>query len=280
MKFASLSLIVASTVAVWLHQTEMGAEVRSRPAAETARTMLASLSDLALGRVQKHPPASALIEPMAQFLPDEPMWQRASAVGMLAATFASEPDYVYSCTATAIAADLILTNAHCVDAARHDGTDLIKVVFYQGYIKGQDAVTFTVELQPVEINTKLDFAILQLGSSTDGTPPNVLAAAKAREAIEGERLVIFHHSKSAGLQITRTACRQLPELARDPSRLTHSCATFVGSSGSLIIAERDDAILGLHHSVSIDPDKIEGYGSKIITLLDNSPTLRRIFTRR
>lgn len=105
-------------------------------------------------------------------------------------------------------------------------------------------------------------------------PPLVdLGNLSVRAAIAGERLFIIHHSNGDPQQVTRAFCRADLEQSRAATEISHSCPTRPGSSGALVFADSDGAIVGLHRSIARRTDIVRGYATPMIAILAKSTVL-------
>lgn len=183
----------------------------------------------------------------------------------------------FACTATAISADLILTNAHCV---KHSGPEqAVRLHFYPEYRDARletSEVTYAVGLTPVEWGEgQLDYAIYRLDRPLAG-----YAALKLsyRDVVVGEPLVIIGHPEAQPLKLSRGGCQSDPEFPKKNAQIVHSCATRQGSSGSLVFG-LDGSLVGLHHlgGAKIGGRDV-GYAVSMVALVEESPTLARVLS--
>jgi formylglycine-generating enzyme required for sulfatase activity len=186
-------------------------------------------------------------EPIADFPPDDPIRVLGKAVGRLDILMTGSDGVrgVANCTATLIDRDKILTNHHCVPGPH--GAVIERVLVRFGYLElgSTTSRSFQVDTEPIEASRALDYAVLKVA----GDPAEAfgIAPLKVRSARTNERLFIVHHPAGQPQRLTRAFCRAHPKVAVDKSALRHQCDTLPGSSGSLIFAQRDNALVALHN---------------------------------
>lgn len=164
------------------------------------------------------------------------------------------------CTATLIAVDKIITNRHCL----HEDNPSLQVIGMElrmgFHSEAELGETFIVDVQAIEKNRPLDFAIFRVL----GDPGDKYGTIKFdyRSPNGGEPLFLIHHSLGKPKMVTRINCRvfssrKAEEIANQPvigenvsylpvTDVTHRCDSQMGSSGSLVFAQIDDKIVGLH----------------------------------
>lgn len=176
-----------------------------------------------------------------------------------------------TCTASLVAPALLLTNQHCIRT--ENASDRLTLEFWLDY-HGGNPTSHKVDPAPIETDAKLDFALLRLMPAATGHQPQPLGILRFRAALPGERLFMLHHAASKALQVTRTRCRAAASGSNQDLR--HTCATSPGSSGALVFAEHDHAVVGLHHARRINDEFVPGAATPIAALLAKSATLRRL----
>jgi len=202
-------------------------------------------------------------EPIAEFPPDDPVRVLGKAVGRLDILIA-EPNGnrgVANCTTTLIDRDKILTNYHCVPGL--DGAVIEKILVRFGYLDfgSTTSKAFAVDVAPIEANKDLDYAILHVAGDPGGAFG--IAPLKVRNATANERLFIIRHPAGQPRRLTRAFCRADPKLAIDQTQLRHQCDTLPGSSGALIFAQRDNALVGLHHLGGLAAGDVSSFNQAI-----------------
>lgn len=193
-------------------------------------------------------------EPMSRFREDDPFRQAGRSVGRLDIEVkdSSGVTGIATCTATLISPDSIITNAHCIPGLGGDKVIRAEVRF--GYLRLGDAGSkaFPVAVDPVETNRTLDYSILAVSGEPSKLFP--IATRANRAALDNESLYLIHHPAGQPQKLTRAFCRAHPEKAVEGTHVRHQCDTLPGSSGSLIFALSDGAIVGLHHSGGLSPN--------------------------
>ena len=209
------------------------------------------------------------------FFGAEPLWedfrnyeehqifgQIGSAVGQLETILEVDGKRIsgaYGCTATLIAEDIIITNYHCVPN-RESRIKLINAFLRMDFLSlGDSGDIYPVDIRVLESSEALDYAILRVENS----PGRIygFVPLRYRSATETDELFMIHHSKAKPKQITRRNCtmlktsqiEQLPiEMVGEfrsfniESDRPHRCDSEEGSSGALVFAYSDGAVVGLH----------------------------------
>lgn len=268
-----LFLAGAFTVGAWLARTEMGAYVRSTPPHETAQVVFASIATFLEGRMPKSMLRPDYSERVAEFRPDEPLRRIAASFGMLVLETRNGKElWVKRCTAAIVAPTQIVTNHHCL--VTKPGEIVDSVTLWLDFVDTQAATRIAVDPKPAEQDQVLDYALLMLKEPVNPAT-HVLPRVTFRAALPGERLLLVHHRGGEVKAVTRFRCRvATEELAKD--ELAHTCTASPGSSGALLLAERDHAIVGLHRSVAKPDRTYVGYATPAMRLLAKSPALQRI----
>jgi hypothetical protein len=223
------------------------------------------------------------------------------SVGQLGLTATDAQGTLYSerhCTANLIAADLILTNAHCV---REEGVfsdpaalDVLSFFLIMGRTASDDGQVFVVFTEPLEIDARLDYAILRVaGAPGDryGTVP-----LRFRDADPNEPFFIVHHPMRRPKLVTLQDCfsldttdafarvnalaREADELERDPTvDGLHHCDIEHGSSGSLLFSQLDGALIGLNYAGTSNlpnPNDRFNFYAQFDALVRQSPILQSL----
>lgn len=264
--------LVIGLAAAWI-----GSLPAVRPHLDDSKLQLARFLDrtsLALeGNTEHRRLLAAGIEYAADFPEGSTLRQIGRSVGMLWIDIADGKGKTSTlqCTATLVAPALLLTNQHCIKTENAD--DRLTLELWINY-HGGTPVAHKVDPAPVESDAKLDFALLRLISAPTGHQPQPLGKLRFRAALPDERLFVLHHAASKPLQVTRTRCRVAASASEQDLR--HTCATSPGSSGALVIAEHDHAVVGLHRARRPKDEFVPGAATPIAALLAKSATLRRL----
>jgi len=182
-------------------------------------------------------------------------------------TYATADGKLGHCTASLIAADLILTNHHCAKEAREG-------MLWMGYLvprSMQGVSRYAVTLPASEENKGLDYAILQVEGNPGQTWGTV--TLDAREPYDRQSLFIIHHPGGFAQRISLGRCRAHAP-AHDGDDLLHVCDTTNGSSGAPIFDNGSRRVVALHYS-AVDFQGLNA-GKRMARLLEDSPTLRAI----
>ena len=216
----------------------------------------------------------ARIEDLAAFPEDDLLRRLARSVGMLRITLTDTAGktITFLCTATLIARDTVLTNQHCIE--KQASTDRVTLELWLDHV-GEAATIHPVDPLPLEEDGELDYAVLRLARSPEMSLPLPWPRFQLRAAVTGERLFILHHSGGNPLQVTRAHCRVTAPDATRRTVVRHSCATQTGSSGALLIAERDHAIVGLHRAIRRSHETSRGIATAATVLHAKSTVLSR-----
>jgi hypothetical protein len=206
-------------------------------------------------------------EPVRDFPDDDPVHKIARSVGLLEIEF---PSFTASCTATAIAPDLIITNQHCVTSS---GETMVSATLHLGLRDAKGSDQFTAIPTPVDSDEALDYAILRV-TAPPGKPMPGLQTLHMRDAKAGEGLQVFHHSDLRPLLLTRAHCRVRRDLSVMNPTLSHTCRMTSGSSGSLLFAASDGAVVGLHWGTAIYGVKKFGRATTAAALIAKSAALQ------
>lgn len=152
---------------------------------------------------------------------------------------------VATCTAWMVAPDIAMTNYHCVPGF---SGRVQKAILLMGYLReNSDAGTkaFEVNVQPLESNDKLDYALLRT-SGVPGKEFGVISLA-IRPAQENEEIFIIQHPAGRPKKLARRNCRITAAENKD-KQLMHICDTLGGSSGSPVFSDNDYSVIGLHNA--------------------------------
>jgi formylglycine-generating enzyme required for sulfatase activity/V8-like Glu-specific endopeptidase len=189
---------------------------------------------------------------------------------------------VASCTATLIAPDRLITNYHCVPGVRGERIEQVAVDFF--YLDhGTSAMrAFEVDPAPVEADKSLDFAILKVRGDPTREADLTPVAFEPRRIQNNESLFLIHHPAGQPQRLTRAFCRAHPTKALDAAEIRHLCDTMPGSSGALVFADDDFALVGIHHRGGLAPGDMSSFnrGTDIGALTKLSPVLAALTSAR
>lgn len=264
------TIIVATVVTGLATRTETGRTVATQSVSRIADAFDAGALTLS-GISAKRRARLATVELVADFRPDHPVRRLALSVGLLWINIErDQQQYIKSCTATVIAPSRVMTNEHCINPGK-DGK-ITGLTLWLGFTGPGSAESYAIELQPIEQDKNLDYALLAFRPISGPAAPPALAAAIVRDPVPGERIIVIHHAGGEVQQVSRAFCKV--ELSEPTSRpvIEHSCTTRPGSSGAVLIAETDHAIIGLHTSTVQNADRSPGFATRATAI----PALRRI----
>jgi hypothetical protein len=267
----SMSVMLAATAAHFVLKTETVRQWAVSPSATAAE--LFENSSLYFSATSRHSrDRLASIERVVDFSTGHPIRITAAAVGMLTIDFVNPEGKrnSYTCTAVLIRADLVITNRHCVIRGNNK---TVEVTLWLDHTTKASARVVKLETVAIESDIDLDYALLRKRATTDSPPLGNLGNLSVRAAIPGERLFIIHHSDGDPQQVTRAFCRADLDQPRGAMEVSHSCPTRPGSSGALVFADSDGAIIGLHRSIARRTDIVRGYAAPMIAILGKSIAL-------
>ncbi len=172
------------------------------------------------------------------------------------------------CTASVLSAEHILTNYHCIPGAVN--LTVLQANLQMDYLDENETERvrgYEVDIEPVEADPELDYAILRVQGNPArdfGTVTISALAPQVREAV-----FIIHHPEGKPKTLSRKDC--WVEALTGP-QFIHTCDTLGGSSGSPIFADETFQVVGLHFAGSEQGN----YGKSIAALLARSRVLESL----
>jgi hypothetical protein len=201
-------------------------------------------------------------EPVERLPLGDPYRQIASAVGLLATPKGG------FCTAWVISKDYLITANYCISTVKPPVTLRMGFISQQG-----SAVEYPVDPDPVEIDDKLGYAIVRVQGNPSERFGTVSLAT--RTPVLDEPLFILHHSEGKQQAITRDdTCRVTKAQFDSMVSFGHTCENLGGSGGAPVIATRDFAVLGLHHSGR--DDEKWNTAKQFVLIIQRSKILQRV----
>ncbi len=194
------------------------------------------------------------------------------SVGMLEVRFedAEAAPRVMNCTAALLAEDLLLTNHHCIV---RDGYQATHARVRMGFLnEAEPPEAFSVHLVPVEADAALDYAVLRV----DGQPGHRYGTLRltVRAPQPNETFFVIHHPAGRTQQLSREGCvAETQRHTEEKNLFLHRCDVEPGSSGSLLLGDADEAVVGLNRAGL--PGRYGG-ATPATLLLAHSPLLRQI----
>lgn len=166
--------------------------------------------------------------------------------------FQGEKAYT-SCTATLISPSQVVTAAHCIPGFGPEKVIKAKVVSYNSKpgVLAQENIDLAVP--PVLLSMSGDISVLALSEPFTSTfKPYPM---KIRSPIQGETLVVISYPLGQAKRLSSGNCRVSYDEPPIKTQFFHHCVTFPGSSGALVVAETDGAVVGVH-SESLDEGSV------------------------
>lgn len=191
-------------------------------------------------------------------------------VGRLNITFKELNDGPISsqvCTGTAIGGGYFITAQHCLNG---------RVVDASLETNALSATTYsTANIDVPSFQRVARSADIAIGRFRGGNAPRGKTFV-ARQVRVNEPLFILHHPEGLPLSVTDRNCSAS---ATSETTFMHTCDTLNGSSGALIFAKIDGAVVGIHTAGSFSR-QIDNYAYHIIPLIKSNPTLARLFQQQ
>ena len=161
--------------------------------------------------------------------------------------------FIQYCTGALLAKNRVLTNHHCIYPA---GTSplkdwyLVEARLVMGFDDIQDTrnvISYALTLNPERSSKASDAVLLRVRGNPNAEWGQVrLQIAEISETEEA--LMMIQHPGGITKQFNPVRCHvHSSQVKADDTELRHVCDTAGGSSGSLVLRERDLAILALHH---------------------------------
>jgi hypothetical protein len=167
------------------------------------------------------------------------------------------------CTGFLIAADLFMTNNHCIRTPTEMSSGLAEFDFDRA-----NAIPVTLRFNKiVDTNLDLDFTLLRLATPTDRPPFTFDTSGGPRD------MVMIQHPAGRPKQVSIANCKVMgPRVAGVTPALTdfgHGCDTLNGSSGAPAIDIQTGRVLGLHHLGYLPTDEPVNRAVQIQQILDH-----------
>lgn len=155
------------------------------------------------------------------------------------------------CTATLVAPQVLMTNAHCLST---ESFDVEEAIAWYNLIDqdGKEAQKFKIRTRAFESDTALDYALVEV---LDPLPDYIKAVPiKADSKVDPlDPLMIVHHPRGLPQRLSRFRCVAVTETGQPDVILGHRCDTQHGSSGSLVLDENLIPV-AIHHRAGLQPD--------------------------
>lgn len=177
-----------------------------------------------------------------------------------------------TCTAFVLSSTIIITNNHCIYPSSNESALAARYIDNYASFGSESYHIYQIDPKPIDNDATLDFALLKSKSDL----PYDDASFGYRQPRGGETLVLISHPLGQGKRVSNLGCIVAPNTEPDSQIFIHGCPTLGGSSGALIFAIGDLALVGLHRSTSGD-EWNEATGAS--SLLSRAVQLRNFFTR-
>ncbi len=261
MRFWIASVLASACVVQHVASTDFFRDLTSNPVRAAAEMFDAGSLYLARSsRIRRDRLAS--VELAKDFPQSHPLRRLMPSIGYLYTEFTATDGKLSAFTGTAslIRPGYVMTNHHCLI----DGSaKLQRAEVWLGYTGDAPINIIAADNAVAARDAGLDVAILRIAPSAERPS---FAATVMREPQPGERLFILHHGAGRPLQVTRSFCTASAEPAPIANSFAHTCPTTKGSSGALVFAESDGAIVGLHKSHNLRTDTVMGYATRITAI--------------
>lgn len=141
---------------------------------------------------------------------------------------------IYTCTAAAITQRQAITLSHCANQPL-DGSGVITMTLGDKLFK----------IRPVSTNSKKEITLLQIDDTDKlNTFGSHLDRTLIRDPIIGERIYFAH--LGGGTQGIETTVCNVTESNANEGWFAHDCVGGPGSTGAMVIAVSDNALIGIH----------------------------------
>lgn len=191
----------------------------------------------------------------------------------------------FYCTAFLISESHLMTNHHCIDDNWYDNKKkktikqtIEKISLELGYLdtKNKSAVkSFNVELNSLEKNKSLDYAILKV----KGNPAESFGylSISATKPVAKMPLWIIGHPRGKPQQISRIQCLSILPIEKRRNRLQHTCPAVPGSSGSPVFDASTGQVIAIHNAGYTTKSKKKiGLAVPLADIANQSSLLREI----
>jgi len=177
------------------------------------------------------------------------------------------------CTATLLEKNRILTNFHCTNPAKSSrltqlGFLPVEARLLMGFEDRfqTDNVDYYRVVLPARAGSPVDKADAQI-FQVRGQPNRKWGETTLRVSEDfepGEAMIIVHHPAGMVKMYSSVRCNIKDSQAQAKDNvIRHECDTAGGSSGSLLLRERDLAIVGLHHQGGLTPEDHRSFNQAI-----------------
>ena len=177
--------------------------------------------------------------------------------------FVGDGNGQFLCTGFLVAADLFLTNNHCINTPSEMSSGLAEFDYDR---EGVTPVTLRFK-EIVTTNRELDFTLLRL-STDSGRQPFTFDTSVG----ENRPLVIIEHPAGRPKQVSIDNCQvfgaQVAGITPALTDFGHGCDTLGGSSGSPVLDLGSGKVLGLHHLGFLPNDRLVNRAVRIQQILD------------
>lgn len=189
----------------------------------------------------------------------------------------AEDERFATCTAWLISNRHALTNQHCVDAASFPNNKIVRARLEMGVLSDKNGFdSYPVKLPQIESNIELDYAVLEVDTAAAKKYGSFILST--RDPVDAEELFLIHHPLGQPQSLSRFQCRAATPAVNGPS-IRHLCNTQPGSSGSPILSDNENILVGLHHAgapVSTGTTSRSNAGIRLSEIMKASVVLQSI----
>lgn len=175
------------------------------------------------------------------------------------------------CTAFLVTVNYAMTTDHCIKGINGSKPKAIQLrLGYDSITDAEKSQAFDVKINPVEINSTLGYAILEVeGSPGDKFGFLLLSTSMPNE---GEQLFVPHHALGKQKTFSSHPCKIV---SIDGVNVEHNCDTTHGVGGAPLMRSTDLKVVAIHHSGFGGSEKKLNIGKRLDLMVRNSGTIQK-----